>query len=82
MPLRARSVAGGRVRYPCAATGSWSFISVPGVYSWYIVRGELWAWRSYQGRIDLRCAGVSNVECGVRSVECGMGVGSTLYSKF
>ncbi|HKP52882.1 MAG TPA: hypothetical protein VJ183_09540 [Chloroflexia bacterium] len=31
--------------------------------------GELWAWRSYQGRIDLRCAVVSNVECGVRSAE-------------
>ena len=24
--------------------------------------GELWAWRSYQGRIDLRCARCSNVE--------------------
>ena len=28
----------------------------------YTTRGELWAWRSYQVRIDLRCAVVSNVE--------------------
>ncbi len=43
---------------------------------------ELWAWRSYQVWIDLRCARLSNVECGVRSAECGMLVDGTRYSKF
>ncbi len=32
--------------------------------------GELWAWRSYQVRIDLRYARC--FECGVRSAECGV----------
>ncbi len=87
MPLRARWVVGCRVRCPCAATGSWSFISVPGVLLVIVVHNTPPGVSYGHGaptRCGLTCAvpggRMWSAECGVRS-DCEVAL-ATSYSKF